>query len=134
MKLASGVRLLICLAVVVAALGSSGPALASTANLRIVLWAQGKGIGKPHTWTLRCAPVGGTLPNARRACLRLGSLANPFAPVPANVACSLIYGGPQVALVTGSFRGHLVSTSFKRTDSCQTERWNRVAFLFPSTR
>ena len=134
MKPASGVRLIACLAVVVAALGSSGPALAATANLRIVLWAQGKGVGKPRTWTLHCAPVGGTLPNARRACLRLGSLANPFAPVPANVACSLIYGGPQVALVTGSFRGHLVSTSFKRTDSCQTERWNRVAFLFPNAR
>jgi hypothetical protein len=134
MKPASGVRLLVCLAVVVAALGSSGPALAATANLRIVVWAQGKGVGKPHTWTLRCAPAGGTLLNARRACLRLGSLASPFAPVPANVACSLIYGGPQVAFVTGTFRGHLVSTWFKRTDSCQTERWNRVAFLFPIAR
>ena len=134
MKLAPGMRLIACLAVVVAALGSSGPALAATANLRIVLWAQGKGVGKPRTWTLHCAPAGGTLPNARRACLRLGSLASPFAPVPANVACSLIYGGPQVAFVTGSFRGHLVSTSFKRTDSCQTERWNRVAFLFPYAR
>lgn len=82
----------------------------------------------------RACGAGGTLPNARRACLKLGSLANPFAPVPANVGCSQIFSGPQVALATGSFRGHLVSTLFKRSDSCQTERWNRVAFLFPTTR
>jgi hypothetical protein len=43
--------------------------------------------------------------------------------------CSQIFSGPQVALVTGTYRGRHVWAGFRRTDSCQTDRWNRIAFL-----
>jgi hypothetical protein len=43
--------------------------------------------------------------------------------------CSQIFSGPQVALVTGIYRGRHVWARFRRTDSCQTDRWNRIAFL-----
>jgi len=56
----------------------------------------------------------------------------PFRPVPADTACTEIYGGPHVAEVRGRFRGRRVSAQFTRTDGCQIERWNRVRFLFPS--
>jgi hypothetical protein len=82
-------------------------------------------------YTLRCNPVGGTLPHRAAACRKLAGLKAPFAPVPKNVACTEIYGGPQVALVTGRFRGRSVRAAFNRRDGCQIERWNRVAFLFP---
>jgi hypothetical protein len=46
------------------------------------------------------------------------------------VACTEIYGGPQVARVRGYCRGAQVRATFNRTNGCQIARWNRVAFLF----
>jgi hypothetical protein len=97
-------------------------------TLEISVSARGEGPTK--TWTLRC-PSGGTLPNAARACSRLLRLDDPFAPVPKDVACTEIYGGPQVAEVRGTFRGRRVNTRFSRTDGCEISRWNTVRFLFP---
>jgi hypothetical protein len=81
-------------------------------------------------WTLRC-PNGGTLPDAAEACSKLESLDDPFAPVPKDVACTEIYGGPQVAEVRGTFRGEPVNAHFNRTNGCEIERWDNVQFLFP---
>jgi hypothetical protein len=113
------------------ALGSAEASVSDRTELRISFWPRGKDVGALESWTLRCQPLGGTFPRAAGACRRLTALRDLFAPVPAGVACSHIYSGPQLALVTGSFRGRRVWTYFKRTDGCQTERWNRVAFLFP---
>lgn len=124
-------RSFVCLGALVGALAFVPSAAALSADLRIVVWPHGTARGAAKTWALRCNPAGGTLPHAAGACRRLASLRDPFAPVPPGVACSLIYGGPQVALVTGSFRGRRIWARFKRTDSCQTDRWNKVAFLFP---
>jgi hypothetical protein len=100
------------------------------AALSITVWPAGRD-GPAHTWTLRCGPAAGTLPHALRACTRLRALRAPFAPVPRDVACAQIYGGPQEALVRGTFRGRRVAARFNRRDSCQTARWNRVALLLP---
>jgi hypothetical protein len=51
--------------------------------------------------------------------------------VPATVACTQIYGGPQTALVTGEFRGRRVRATFNRKNGCEIARWNAVRFLFP---
>ena len=75
-------------------------------------------------------PAGGTLPRPAAACRRLRALARPFAPVPKDAACTQIYGGPQVARVTGTFEQQRVWVRFKRTDGCEIARWNRVRFLF----
>jgi hypothetical protein len=119
------------LSVLAVALVSPSAALSARTELRVALWTKGEGIGSPHVWTLRCAPVGGTLPKPLGACRRLDRLAAPFAPVPAGSACSDVFSGPQVGIVTGSFRGRRVRAVFRRSDSCQTERWSRVSFLFP---
>jgi Tol biopolymer transport system component len=84
-----------------------------------------------RTFTLRCAPAGGTLPHAAAACAKLVKVQNPFAPIPRNVACTMIYGGPQLASVNGVYGGRPVRTSFRRSDGCQIARWNKVRFLFP---
>lgn len=81
-------------------------------------------------WTLKCPP-GGTLPDAATACRKLGEVKNPFAPVPKGTACTQIYGGPEIADVSGTFNGERVDTQFSRGDGCEIERWNRVSFLFP---
>jgi Subtilisin inhibitor-like len=85
------------------------------------------------TYTLRCNPAGGTLPQPARACERLAQLQAPFAPTPKGMACTQIYGGPQIALVTGRFRGRSVRAHFNRKNGCEIARWNRLRFLFPAT-
>jgi hypothetical protein len=113
---------------------SAAVAEATRANLRIVVWPRGKQrAARPVRWTLRCGPVGGTLPRRERACDRLLALRRPFRAVPKNTACIQIYGGPQVAEVRGSLGDRRVASKFSRSDGCQIERWNRVRFLFPAS-
>jgi hypothetical protein len=106
--------------------------LAST-SLHVTVWPNGADHTPKRSYTLRCAPLGGTLPHRAAACRQLARLKAPFAPTPKNTACTEIYGGPEEALVTGRLRGALVSARFNRRDGCEIERWNRVAFLFPAT-
>jgi hypothetical protein len=103
----------------------------SAGGSALVFWISVGGQGAGRLWWL-CCPTGGTLPQPARACSRLDRLANPFAPVPKGVACTEVFGGPQVADVRGTFRGQLVKAQFTRTDGCQIARWNRVRFLLPS--
>ena len=103
--------------------------LAST-SLHITVWPDGPNQPGKRSYTLQCAPVGGTLPHSASACTKLARIAHPFAPTPKDMACTLIYGGPQEALVTGAFRGHRVRARFNRKDGCEVARWNRVRFLF----
>lgn len=130
-----GLVLVASLVLLAAACSGSGTARDVTISLRIAVWPDGQGNGKPEQrWRLRCNPLGGNLPHGDRACYLLAVTSRPFAPVPRGVACSQIYGGPQVARVQGRFRGRSVDTIFKRTDGCQIARWNRVGFLFPGAR
>jgi Subtilisin inhibitor-like len=131
------VRALICLALVLPALAAAAAAPAGDAaqtDLRITVWPDGRGKGKVHRFTLRCGPVGGTLPNRARTCTRLGALSRPFAPLPADSACTEIYGGPAEALVVGTHRGRRIWARFNRTDGCRIERWRRHEFLFGGIR
>jgi hypothetical protein len=98
-------------------------------NLEIRVWPSGED-GPLTLWTLTC-PAGGTLPDAARACERLEELGTrAFAPTPKDVVCAQIYGGPEVAEVTGTFEGRPVNARFTRIDACEMERWKRVEFLF----
>jgi aminoglycoside phosphotransferase (APT) family kinase protein len=129
------VRALVCLALVLSALAAAVAAAGGAqTNLRITVWPDGRGKDEVHRFTLRCAPAAGTLPNRARACTRLAALTRPFAPVPADVACTEIYGGPAEALVVGTHRGRRIWARFNRTDGCRIERWRRHEFLFGGIR
>jgi hypothetical protein len=58
-------------AVVVGA-GASMPA--KDVSLTITYWADEQEPAKLARWTLRCSPVGGTLPKRKRACAKLSKL------------------------------------------------------------
>ena len=45
---------------------------------------------------------------------------------PAAPCDNPLYGGPQTATVTGTYRGRPVDASFDRTDGCAIDRWNKV--------
>jgi hypothetical protein len=115
---------------VLAALVALALSATPSAQLTITIWPAGRA-HPVRVSTLRCSPVGGTLPGRASACRQLSASSRPFAPTPPATVCTQIYGGPQVAIVRGSFRGRHVFATFARRNGCEIERWNRVAFLFP---
>jgi hypothetical protein len=88
-----------------------------------------RGDGSEATeYTLTCGPPGGTHPAPQAACDLLAAAAsldpNPLEPVPPDVACTEIYGGPQTATVTGTIDGEQVDTTFDRVNGCEIARWD----------
>lgn len=49
--------------------------------------------------------------------------ARAFDPVSKRMACTDIYGGPQIATVEGTWRGRRVSAHFTRQNGCEIRRW-----------
>ncbi|GAA5194785.1 hypothetical protein GCM10023346_23030 [Arthrobacter gyeryongensis] len=74
---------------------------------------------------------GSTLPDPRAALAAVEQFGEEiFFPVPRpDRICTQQYGGPQVATVTGRFRGREVSSRFSRTDGCEIARWRTMAAL-----
>jgi hypothetical protein len=111
--------------------GPTAAAATPATSLTVTYWPQGAQAGGSKRWTLRCGPVGGNLPRAAAACARLAGLQAPFAPLPKDVMCTQVYGGPQQALVTGTYRGRSVSAQLSMRDGCEMERFKKLAFLVP---
>jgi hypothetical protein len=84
--------------------------------------------GPAQTRTIECDQVG---PEAASAVCKglAGVKPEQFEPVPANVACTEIYGGPAVARVHGTLNGKPVDARFELSDGCEIERWDRNRVL-----
>lgn len=130
-------RVAVLIALIAAAVGcgtsAGAPARAAAdgTSLTITYWAQGVGEGVTRKWTLRCAPAGGTLPRAAAACRQLGTMRAPFAPIPKDSICTEQYGGPQVAVIAGTFRGNRLWTKLQSRNGCEIARFKRLSFLVP---
>ncbi len=118
---------------------SSAPATtlaASPADARLTIAFFRDG-GDPSTrvrWTLECSPTGGSYPRRMAACSVLDRLGRSvFAPVPLDKACTEIYGGPQVVVISGQVDGRRVWARFRRDNGCQIDRWERAGALLPRT-
>ena len=122
-------------AVAIAGIAGGGAATTSAkpVSLTITYWADEQSPTSFTRWTLRCNPRGGTLPNRKRACAKLSTMTlGAFAPVPKNVLCTEIYGGPQKAVVKGTIGATRIWSSFRRRNGCEIERWNRFSpWLLP---
>jgi hypothetical protein len=76
--------------------------------------------------TIRCERLGA----GSRVCRGLAGLQpEQLDPVPPDVACTQVYGGPATARVRGELRGKSVDARFNRADGCQIERWDRNRVL-----
>jgi hypothetical protein len=128
-------RGLAILAAVFLALGASTASAGSTTrtSLTVTFWSQGTTAGDKATWTLKCDPAEGTLRRPGRACQRLASGGRLlFAPLRKDMVCTQIYGGPQVALVTGTLDGRRLWARFQRRNGCEIDRWNGLGpWLLP---
>lgn len=124
------------------ALGAAGPAgavglprpgLAGFGDRLTVTYDDGA--GSTVTRTLTCGDTesaGMSEVERQDACRRLEELGGPLAPPQAGQMCSMIYGGPQTAHVTGIWHGMPVDESYRRTDGCEVARWNRMVPALPS--
>lgn len=105
----------------------SGSAAATSLTIEVTADAG----AEPTTMTLTCDPAGGDHPQPEQACEALEAAgADVLEPVPADQACTMIYGGPQTATVTGTLDGVDVDATFSREDGCEVERWDRLGTTF----
>ncbi|HVM15969.1 MAG TPA: SSI family serine proteinase inhibitor [Gaiellaceae bacterium] len=123
-------RVALAAAVLAAAVLAAPAAATPLDRLTVTVWHDGRP-GPSETWTLHCRPTGGTHPARASACRTLARLDAPFRPVPRDAVCTQIYGGPQEALVTGTFRGQRVWARFNLRGGCEIARWNRLSPLLP---
>ena len=90
------------------------------------------GSGSTSTWSLTCDPTGGDHPDAEQACAAIEGHRSALNPVPKDRMCAQVYGGPQKATVTGTWRGEQIFAALSRTNACETARWDALVPLVPS--
>jgi hypothetical protein len=111
----------------------SGSGAGEPGSVEITFWPQGRAKGAAQKLTLSCDPPAGTHPNPADACERLAALDDPFAPPPTDEMCTELYGGPEEALITGTYRGTSVSYKLARTNGCEIDRYEKLSFLLPGS-
>jgi hypothetical protein len=129
-----GVTTLLLVAAALATCTSGSAGTSSRTALTVTYWENGMSSAHRKTWTLGCNPARGTLPRPAVACRRLAAGGvKLFASIPSDVACTQIYGGPQVARVVGTVIGKRVWATFSREDGCAISRWERLSpWLLPA--
>jgi hypothetical protein len=126
-----GVLIAVIAAVVVGSASSAGAGSSPSTELRISFFEDGQTVaaGADKSWTLRCDPAGGTLPRRVAACQKLDQMRNPFAPMRKDLQCTQIYGGPERAVITGTYEGKRVWVLLAQRNGCEIARWRKLAFL-----
>ena len=118
---------------------ASSPAAspAAATALSVELMADGEAV--TDTWTLECDganPAGASgAPDPAAACTALAENGTGlFAEPGSDVACTMQYGGPQRATVSGTVDGAAVEAEFAASDGCQISRWEALSGLLgPAT-
>ncbi|WP_316771415.1 SSI family serine proteinase inhibitor [Streptomyces sasae] len=114
---------------------------ASAAAVRadhLTVTVQHAGDGRDGTYELSCHPGAGSHPDVAGACRTLDRNTNwgreTFAPVAPGTACTMLYGGPATAHVTGDWAGRPVDATYDRSNGCEIGRWDRMVPLLPALR
>ncbi|MEW2161552.1 SSI family serine proteinase inhibitor [Streptomyces sp. NPDC007084] len=114
------------------------PARPEDSEDRLTVTVHDAGAGVDGTYELDCHPAGGSHPRAAQACDRLDANTtwgkDPFAPVSPDALCTMQYGGPATAHVTGTWAGRPVDARYDRTNGCEISRWNAMVPVLPDAR
>lgn len=89
------------------------------------------GSGAQLVWKLTCDPPGGDHPDPEAACRALDTHSAALRPVAKDRSCAQVYGGPEKATITGTWRGERVFSTLSRTNSCEIARWAALRGLLP---
>ncbi|MFS8203292.1 SSI family serine proteinase inhibitor (plasmid) [Streptomyces sp. CWNU-52B] len=93
------------------------------------------GGGNDGTFELDCHPAGGSHPDVLAACERLDRNTSwgksPFAPAQDGGMCTMQYGGPATAHVTGTWAGRPVDATYQRENGCDIARWDALVPVLP---
>ena len=115
---------------------TSGP---GQGNAELAIMVKPSETGTPANFTLVCldgVPAAESQhPDAAAACLAVknnAALLSP-APRPTDQACTMQYGGPQEATVTGVVDGRPVEATFTLRDGCEIAAWNAAKDVLGST-
>ena len=115
---------------------TSGP---GQGNAELAIMVKPSETGTPANFTLVCVdgvPAAESQhPDAAAACLALkanAAILSP-APRPTDQPCTMQYGGPQLATVTGVVDGQPVETNFSLRDGCEIALWNAAKDVLGST-
>ncbi|MER7489429.1 SSI family serine proteinase inhibitor [Streptomyces sp. NPDC126497] len=105
---------------------------------RLTVTVRDAGGGADGTYEVRCRPSGGSHPDPAGACAAVDRNTrwgrDAFAPAPRDAVCTLQYGGPATARVTGTWAGRPVDATYSRTNGCEIARWDRLVPLLPGAR
>lgn len=123
--------------VALAACGSEGgdagaaptTSVSPSTQSRLIVTVKPSPESQARNWTLTCDPPGGDHPFAGKACEALTRHPDLLKPLPPEQACTQIYGGPQVATVTGTWQGRPVNVKFSGQNGCEINRWQKAAPL-----
>jgi hypothetical protein len=128
----------------------SSPVIRTTPEPTRLTVAYDDGAGQRRTYRLRCDEAVQTPGAAQEsgtggddgtatdgsgtggACSHLADIGGPVTAVRAGEMCSMIYGGPQTARVTGIWQGRPVRETYRRTNGCEVGRWNRMVPALPN--
>jgi hypothetical protein len=97
-------------------------AMVAEADLRVVIDADGDGGAAPRTADVACAAGDRSVACAAAAELTPAD----FAPASPTQACTEIFGGPDVARVTGTLDGREVAATFTRANGCEIDRFSAL--------
>lgn len=133
---ALGALALAVVAPVASAAPSSGPTdTVRGDHLRVSVSSSGRALNDGDS-DLYCHPTSGVRADAQSACDALDRLSEPgkelFAPVAGDALCTLQYGGPATARVTGTWQGRAVDAGFSRANGCEIARWDALTPLLPA--
>jgi hypothetical protein len=110
--------------------GTDAGATGSAAATELTITVRESAAAEPVTYTLTCDPAGGDHPDPADACAALeaarAASLNPLEPVPANMACTEIYGGEQTAVIDGTLDGEPFRTELSRVNGCEIARWDAL--------
>jgi hypothetical protein len=100
-------------------------------NDLLIVLDRGNGT-EPERYTLTCVGVpAGEHPDPDEACAHLEGIAEPFAALPTDMACTEQYGGPETARITGRWQVQDVDLELSRTDGCRISQWDSLGPVLP---
>ncbi|WP_221348753.1 SSI family serine proteinase inhibitor [Streptomyces beigongshangae] len=111
------------------------PPVSGTGDDHLTVTVREAGEGRDGTFELDCHPAGGNHPDALAACEQLDRKTSwgtgPFAPAREGGMCTMQYGGPATAHITGTWAGRPVDATYRRGDGCEIARWDTLVPVLP---